>query len=533
MHFLQKFFSILALFIFIVVLGFFIVPIFNVFFVAGKNIFLGKITKLSLIYIGKIAIYTFCQAFFSTLLALIFGTISAFFVSQKNFFARSLLLSFSVVPLCMPPLLVALGYIAVFGMSGIINKMFMGIFSLSESPLTFLYSIWGIILCQGFYNFPLVMAHLVKKWETIPPCYEESAKLLGANNLRIFKTITFWQLLPAYISSAIQVFLYCFFSFTIVLLFGQAGKTSFEAAIFHSLRATSNPENAYILAISETFFAILILFVYTTLEKNASSNWGSNFIEKNRERISKKELPLFILFVLITFIFFMLPFLSVAIKGISISSLKSLFRLSTFKISLKNTIISASCTATLSVICGFFAAISAKMFFKDGKNIFFKTAPLFPQAISSMVIGTGILLSVKKGSVAHLILAQTALFWPFSYRQIYSALYAIPQNVLDSAKLLSKTKTDIVFRIILPYGFSSAIQAWGFSFAMSAGDTALPLVLSIPQFEPLSILVYRLSVSYRLPQACAAGMILGLLCMGVFALSSNANKINGSKTICF
>src|SRR5574344_1414709 len=133
----------------------------------------------------KIIAFTFEESLASTLLSLVVGITAAFFVSKRNFWGRKLLLSTASIPLCIPSLIIALGYVSTFGMAGYANRILMKLFSLSEPPLTFLYSFWGIVIAQGFYNFPLVMATVSDTWSTIPPAQADSARLLGATEFRV------------------------------------------------------------------------------------------------------------------------------------------------------------------------------------------------------------------------------------------------------------------------------------------------------------------------------------------------------------
>ncbi|MDD7415843.1 MAG: ABC transporter permease subunit, partial [Spirochaetales bacterium] len=168
----------------------------------------------------KIVWFTLSESLLSSLVALVVGFIAAYYVSHKRFFFRKFLLSLSSIPVCLPPLVVALGYISSFGISGYYNDFLKYIFGLKESPMTFLYSFWGLVMVQGFYNFPLVMTNVADSWSTIDRNQSESALLLGASRIRIFFDITLRQLLPAIVSGCIPVFIYTFFSFMLVLLFG-------------------------------------------------------------------------------------------------------------------------------------------------------------------------------------------------------------------------------------------------------------------------------------------------------------------------
>ncbi|WP_407424918.1 ABC transporter permease subunit, partial [Treponema sp.] len=117
---------------------------------------------------------------------------------------------------------------------------------------------------------------------------------------------------------------------------------------------------------------------------------------------------------------------------------------------------------------------------------------------------------------------QTFISWPVAFRQIYSSLSKLPQETIDTARIFSTNPLHLLLRIYLPSSLRGILSAFGFCFAVSAGDTTLPLVMAIPNFNTLSLFTYRLAGSYRFHEACASGVILGLICMTVFAL---ANKI--------
>ena len=159
-------------------------------------------------------------------------------------------------------------------------------------------------------------------------------------------------------------------------------------------------------------------------------------------------------------------------------------------------------------------------------NIFLKVVPMLPMSISSVVVGVVITLIVRRGNVVCLILAQSALSWPLAFRVIYLNMSKISDDLLDSSLILSKNKLDLLFRVLLPVCFPSLISAFGFCFAVSAGDTTLPLVLAIPKFDTLSLFTYRLAGAYRFNEACASGVILGLICAVVFAAASFKFKKN-------
>ena len=469
--------------------------------------------------------YTLAEALVSTALAAAAGLAAAFFVARRQFPGRKLLASFASVPLCIPPLIMALGYISAFGMAGYLNKALQHIFRLQEAPLTFLYSFWGIVIVQGFYNFPLVMMTVADTWAQLGSDQADSARILGASERRIFLTVTLPQLLPAIISACIPVFLYCFFSFMIVLLFGATGGTTLEVAIYHAGRSTLHFRTAAQLALVETACAFCVLLAYASAEKKAARAKGLSFCgTEPRKRIQAAEGLPSLGCLLLLGLFFLLPLISIALSSCRIAVWRRLLAMRGFFPALRNTMCTALLTASICTITGFSYAAFLRLRDPSGEHPLLKTIPLAPMAVSSVVMGIGMTALVRRGNVASLVLAQSALTWPFAFRQMYTPLSKIPQDTLDAARMLSPRRLDCVFSVLLPYGRSGILSAAGFCFAVSAGDASLPLVLAIPRFDTLSLFVYRLAGSYRVDEACAAGLLLGILCMAVFNVSNRLKE---------
>ncbi len=452
--------------------------------------------------------YTLMESVCSTLIALVIGLPGAFFISQRSFLGKGLLRSFSALPLCMPALVTALGYIMAFGTSGYINKLF------------FLYSFTGIIITQGFYNFPLIMTTVANAWSSLDRTQEEAALLLGASPTKVFFTITIVRLLPSILSACVPVFLFCFFSFMIVLMFGAPGGTTFEVAIYHAGRANLDFTGAARLSIAETFSALGILFLWSLSEKKSLSSTG---LSQRRERekvqsLGKKDIPFFAAFILTVTVFFVLPFASIIISSLNVQTWKNVFSMPRFLTAILNTLTIGAVTSVFSTA----AALSYALLTMNKKNQFLKSVlPMLPMAVSSVVMGIGFAATFKRSSPLTLILAQTALYWPFAYRQIKNHLEKIPPTTRDAALILSETKLDALFKVYIPYAKRGIIHSLALTLALSAGDATLPLVLALPNFTNIPLMTYALAGSYRLPESCVCALILGAICMTLFSLTQN------------
>jgi thiamine transport system permease protein len=479
-------------------------------------------------HVLRTALFTFKVAAGSTAVATAIGIPAAFFTANRKFPGRAFLLSLSAVPLCIPALIIALGFVSFFGMNGTCNRILMQIFNIKKPPLTFLYSYTGIIIAQGFYNFPLVMGTVSACWEQLPREEADAAHMLGADEWHLFRTITLYQIAPAVGSACIPVFLYSFFSFMIVMLFGSPGGSTLEVELYQSARTTLDFSEAARLALFETLCTTVVVTAESLFEQKSAKVRGISFSqEKIRPSISRQEYPAaFVLAVLILF-FFLFPLIGIIVGGLqnsgtgsfTLSVFQSLAADSDFWTSVRNTIFTAVASGSCCTLSALVWAVYIRKNDPAGTGIVLRTFSLLPMAVSSIVTGFGMTLLVQKGTPALLVAAQTALTWPLAFRQIYTSLARLPSETEDAAELLSPHFSDMVYRIYLPYSARGIIAAFGFCFAVSAGDTTLPLVLAVPRFDTLSLYTYRLAGSYRFAQACACGAILGLLCALVFGIS--------------
>ncbi len=526
----------------------FIIPLVLVYFpnLAGTRVSgFKKITSVNssseFLSLIKVTLFSLKIALGSSFVAFAAGFPAAFFCARRKFLFRKVLLGFSAVPLCIPVLIAALGFVSVYGMSGILNKMFS--FLSGGEKSRFLYSQWGIMIAQGFYNFPLIMSIVSRYWESLPSEKENAARLLGAGEGKVFITITFPELVPVLLSALIPVFLFCFFSFMMVLLFSAPGTSTLEVEIYQAVKTSLDIKRASSLAVAETISALLIVSVYILLSgKKYSGESGQVFdcVEKyplgQKPFVSKSasfiEILFFIFIMAVIILFFIFPFAGIAVSGFtarikgkdvfSLNQYKMLFKSPGFWDSLWSTVKISFFTGMVCTITAAVYSLTLHAIKKSWKKQILEIFSLLPMAVSSVVLGFGLTILIKKGNVWSLILVQSALFWPLAYRQINAALGKIPSDVINAVRIYSDSYTDGIFRVILPWIRKSLFSSFGFCFAFSAGDTTLPLILSIPKFQTLSLYTYRLSGSYRFNTACASGTILALICFVVFVISEKA-----------
>lgn len=445
--------------------------------------------------------FTLKVAAVSVAVAAAVGVPMAFFTSRRNFPLRRIILSLSAVPLCMPTLVVALGYVSFFGVNGTFNKIF-------HTHFTFLYSFWGIVLAQGFYNFPFVTGVLCDAWAQLPQEQKFAARMLGAGEWRVFLTVTLRQLSGALAAACMPVFLFCFFSFMIVMLLSPPGVSTLEVEIYHSLSTTLNIASGAKLAVLETATTMAIMFLYLFITKKSQiSSAGIDFAAR-RTKIRGFELIVLLLLLALVILFFVAPFISVFVSGAS--KFGEVFSSARFWKSAVNSIGIGFATGFFCTAIAFAYSLAVKLSGRQGSAVL-QTIPMLPMAVSSVVISWCAAVLFHNATVPLLIALQTLMYWPLAYRQIQSGINRISQESVSAARLISRGTLDSVLRVYAPSCLPVLFSAFAFTFATSLGDATMPLILSIKNFDTLALYTYKLAGSYRFAQASACGGLIALI----------------------
>jgi len=485
--------------------------------------------------------FTLLQAFASTALAIGIGLPGAWLAARFRFPGRRVLLALAAVPFCFPPILVILAFILYYGKEGYFSAFLALVMGQKSEYRGFLYSFWGLVLVHAFYNFPIAVHQISALWMQIPESQKEAAKTLGANRIMAFRTGTLPWLLPGIAQAAGLIFLYCFFSFTTVLVFGGRVGATLEVSIYQALRYQGNAGLALLFSVIETGFALLgILFItgMTQKKQHALRDFG-----RRRELSSPKgsQRVLLAIYGILLLIFFIGPLVSIVVEAFRVpASLGGVshFGFGNFERLLKGfqapllkairaTLTLSGSAALLATIAGVIAGISVFIGKKAGKLHFayriVGALQWLPLAVSPAAFAYGwLFLSPDRTISAALIAAQAVIAWPFVSRAVSASLQSLDPRMREAGRTLGASPLRAFLTVDLRAIAPSVAAAAAFAFSITAGDVNVPLMLGMSEFETLPLLLFRLTAAYRFNEACAAGLVLGLMTGIVFFLKEKA-----------
>ena len=490
-------------------------------------------------YNRQILLFTLKQAALSSLFSILFALPGAYLFSNYRFTLRKLILSISNLCFFLPSILVVLGFVIFYGNSGVLNTLLMKVMKTSEPPLKILYSFKAIILAHIFLNFPIALSLITDTWSHLSKNQENASLSMGASGLETFIRVTLPRILPVILSAALLIFLFCFTSFSIILVLGGGPQfTTIEVEIYRLNNIVLDQEKAAALSVYSFTMNLICLTIYllfSSLFKNKEKNRLSR-LRRPTSRITYLAITLYILLMLI---FFFSPLVSIVWRsfystsqrygtGYTTRAYRELFGLES-SIALANTLdaimnsiqiaILSACVSTIISIC------LALWISKRRKGGIFELLSMLPMAISSVTLGLGYSIlranisedSILSGPVL-VILAHTVIILPFCLRTLLPVLRSQNENKLNAAYTMGSGVMKASFDIEIPTIKSSIIRAFIFAFALSMGEVNATLTLARGKVSTLPLQIYRLINSYNYQSACAVGTILITITFIVFLL---------------
>jgi thiamine transport system permease protein len=501
-------------------------------------------------YTRQILRFTINQALVSTLLCLVIGLPGAYLLSNYDIKGKKIILGICAIPFVLPSILVILGFVSFYGNNGFLNQLLMSLFNLEEPPLRILYSYQAIILAHAFYNFPVILLLITTYWDNLDPKYEMASYVFGATRTQTFFNVTLRRILPSILSSSLLVFLFCFTSFSIILVLGGGPKyTTMEVEIYRRARIGMDMNGAAAYSIVSIVFCIILLILYLGSQKLISSSDSvvSSTYQKNKQPTSKTGRLFSNLYFTITGLFILAPILSIVLKScfatVSRSSQK-VFTLKYYKqlfgMQASSGVMNDATPAILTslkiaIIVGLLTvpivlSLSVATKRKDSlSSNLIELIGMLPLAISSVIIGLGYYLIAAKvpalSGTTMVVLAHLVIALPFALRIITPELDKLPDTLSQSAMTLGATPFRAFVDIELPLIKNALIKAAIFSFATSMGEINATLILSSSKIVTIPIVMYRLIGSYNFAGASALGTILIVVCAIVFISTSKGEKV--------
>ena len=490
-------------------------------------------------YLGRIW-FTAWQASVSTALTLVVGLPVAYLFTKHDFPGKTVLKAVTTVPFIMPTIVVAMGFVALLGPQGLVNKVLMDLFGLESPPVRITNTLTIIFVAHAFYNYAIVVRIVSAFWANVDPRLEESAAMLGSGRVRTFLHVTLPILLPAIVSSAVLAFAFSFTSFGVILVLGGPQFATLEVAVYELTAKLFRLELAAALAIVQMLFTYAFLLVYARFQQGVSVPVGVVPSEATARRTRHVGEAVFVVAMVLGLVVVLSPLLALVERaassgdGYSFTHFRSLFsneRGSYFYLSpvsiVWNSLRFALATTAISLIIGTTVAYFLSRQGRRGASVL-DALFMMPLGVSAVIMGFGFLVAFNRGpldirgSWVILVIAHSLVAYPFVIRSLLPVLRSMPVQLREAAAVLGASPVKTFLHVDLPIVSRGLLVGATFAFAVSMGEFGASLLLVRPEFTTMPVAIFRLLSQpgeANLGQALAmSSLLMAVVAVGFVAI---------------
>lgn len=449
---------------------------------------------------------------------LLLGVPLAFVLARTDLPFRNLMSTVLLIPLFLPPYILAVAWSSVLGKRGLLHKWL----GLGEPASAFLHSLSGGATILTLAFLPIAILFIKTALAQFHVEIEEAARLEGSRG-QILRRITLPLIAPAMLSSGILIFVLTISEFAVPMFLGVQ---VFTSEIFTQFAAFYHHETAVAMS--------LPLIVITL----AAMNWERTRLQ-NRSFVGAEapvrlSAPLslgrwrFVVFAVCFLIFavsVLLPIGIIFTQSLSWQAYRQAFAAAENGIA--TSFANSTMGATLLVLLGFIIAYQVER--KRAQH--FDALLLLMFAVPSTVLGIGLIKlwnqSIFGGAVYNtfiiVIIAYLARFLILPERMFLATLKQIPLSFEEAAMMDGASTVQIWSRILLPLTAPTMVAAWIIAFIFCFGELGAMLIVYPAGGATLPIRLYTIMANSPENVTAAMSVILILpilLAVAVVMLSS-------------
>ena len=454
------------------------------------------------------------------------GVLSSWLVSNYDFFGKSFFEWALILPLAVPPYILAYTFTEIFDTYGSANTLLSNIFLFDEKKVFFpsVRNIYGAIAVFSFTLYPYV--YLVSRMAFVNQSISiiEAGRILGLSRVGAFFKLSIPLIRPAIFAGLALVIMETLSDFGAVEHFAIA---TFTTGIFRTWYGMYDLNTAMQLA-SLLLIFVTIFLVFERLSRKKAAFVSSNSLYKKHKVMKLKGSYSFfaMLFCLIpVFIGFILPIIELINWTINY---KLDFFNRDFLKSAFNSLLLALIAAFLCTMIAFLINFTAR--YQGNKLLSFLSSTLMlGYAVPGLILAIGItqLLTIidnsfnlfridiiLTGSLIGLIIAYIIKSYALSNSTIESGFQRISNSFDDVSKTLNISGIKLMYKIHFPLlktGLLTSILLVGSEVIKELPAT---LILRPFNFETLAVSAYNYASEERMYEAAApsiAIVIVGLL----------------------
>lgn len=215
-------------------------------------------------YFMQIFIRTLRIALIATVVCVILGVPTSYFISRCSKKWQGFLIAVSIFPMLTNSVVRSFAWINILGKNGVVNNILMSI-GIIDEPISMLYTEFSILIGTIYLFLPLIIVTLVGVMDNIDNDMMEAAESLGASRLKAFVKVVLPLSVPGIITGAVLVFTGALTAYTTPQLLG-GNKSLVMATLIYQRAITLNDwTGASVIAAVMIIATIIVMKVLNSI----------------------------------------------------------------------------------------------------------------------------------------------------------------------------------------------------------------------------------------------------------------------------
>lgn len=506
---------------------FLIYPLFSLFVSAFQDASTGAWSMQNFVhfferkYYYQSMINSFSVTTCVTILAVIIGTIVAYFMTLYKIKFKSAVEICIVISLLSPPFIGAYSWILIGGRNGYVTRF------LAQYGIDFpsIYGFAGILLVLTLKLYPFIYLYVAGAMKNIDSALIEAAESLGCSGIRKVVTIIVPLITPTILAGALMVFMNAMADFGTPMLIGEGYNVMPVMIYSEFINEVGDQANfaaamaALMVLITSTIF---MLQKYVVNRKSFTMSSLRPLPVGELHGLRKVIVHLFIYTLValsmipqlvVIYTSFLKTSGSIFVDGYSLDSYRTIF--DSLGTAISNTYL-FSTTAMIAIIFLGMTIAYLTTRKKSWLTEIIDTLSMFPYIIPGSVLGITLLLAFNdeplllSGTAAIIIISLIIRRLPYTLRSSSAILYQLSPSMEEASISLGASPLKTFFKItavmMLPGVMSGAIISW----ITAINELSSSIILFTGATKTMSVAIYTEVIRASYGTAAALSTILTL-----------------------
>ena len=467
-----------------------------------------------------------------TLLTTLISLPLAFLLVRYDFPGKGLLTGLILIPMVLPPFVGAIGMRQLMARFGSVNLLLLQM-GVIDQPIDWLGggSFWGVVILETLHLYPIMYLNLAAALANVDPSLEEAARNLGANGLKLFRTVTFPLMLPGYFAGAIIVFIWAFTDLGTPLVFEYREVVAVQ--IFNMVTDLHQNPMGYTLVVA--VIALTLFFFYLSKRILGGGHYemlGRGHVTSITRPASPRLIVIAYIFVLAVTALALIPHLGVVLTSVAkrwfltvlpneytAQFYQKVFSHELALNSIKNSFLLSGLSTIIDIVLGVTIAYILARKRVPGRAALDILAML-PLALPGLVLAFGYVgafsatpLDPRINPVSLLVIAYAVRRLPYMVRAAYAGFQQTSVVLEEAAINLGASPVKTLFQITMPLVFANLLAGAVLSFSFAMLEVSDSLILASKQpYYPITKAIYALLQRIEDGPYIASAMgVLGML----------------------